>query len=69
MPFRFGLLFVRKEPSQPLLQAQRDAYQQARILILILTDDLVLELLKNRAYLGTPNTVLESEKVRFEIEF
>jgi len=66
---RFGLLFVRKVPGEGLLQAQRDAYEQSNILILIFDDTKVQKLLKARAYLGSADEVLETEKVSFEIAY
>lgn len=66
---RFGLLFVRKLPGKGLLQAQRDAYEQSNILILILDDGKVQKLLKARAYLGSADELLETEKVSFEITY
>jgi hypothetical protein len=65
---KFGLLFVRTPPAKPLLQAQRDAYEQSRILILIL-DKKLMSLLNVRAYLGEADDFLNNEKVNFEIYY
>jgi hypothetical protein len=66
---RFGLLFVRHSPAKSLLQAQKDAYEQERILILIIDDLLLCRLLQARAFLGSAEDVLENEKIKFEIDY
>jgi len=66
---RFGLLFIRRPPSKSLLQAQRNAYEQSRILILPIDDAKLGRLLIARAYLGSCDDLLEREKIRFEIEY
>lgn len=66
---RFGLLFVRKSPSKALLQAQRDAYEQSRIMILILDDQKLVRLMNARAYLGEADDFLHDEKIAFEINY
>ena len=66
---RFGLLFHRKEAKTNLKKAQRRAYEQSRILILLLDDDLVRKLLFARAFLGTTESVLATQKRDFEITY
>ncbi len=66
---RFGLLFVRTSPSKALMQAQRDAYEQSRVMILIFDDEKLMKLLNARAYLGEADDFLNNEKVNFEISY
>jgi hypothetical protein len=66
---RFGLLFVRTPPSKALLRAQRDAYEESGIFIVILDDKLVEQLLLARVFLGIVDDVLERAKIEFEVTF
>lgn len=66
---RFGLLFVRHTPSLHLLAARRRAYEESRILILILSDELVMQMLKIRAFTGHPEDILENLKIQFELSY
>ncbi|MDX6403759.1 MAG: hypothetical protein QOH70_1214 [Blastocatellia bacterium] len=66
---RFGLLFVRDSPSKSLIQAQRDAYEQSKIMIIILDDQKVTRLLTARAFLGSADDFLNNEKVTFEVNY
>jgi hypothetical protein len=67
---RFGFLFIRQSPSEALIRAQRNAYEQLpRILILLFDDSKVQKLLRARAYLGSCEELLELEKVKFEITY
>lgn len=66
---RFGLLFVRHTPSPQLLAARRRAYEESRILILILSDELVKQMLKMRAFTGHPEDILENLKIQFELSY
>jgi hypothetical protein len=66
---RFGLMFVRKPPKESLKRAQREAYEQHKILILILDDSRVVDLMYFRCFLGGAEEVLEREKVLFEVEY
>jgi len=66
---RFGLLFIRHTPSPQLLAARRRAYEESRILILILSDELVKQMLKMRAFTGHPEKILEDLKIQFELSY
>lgn len=66
---KFGLLFLRDKPTKALLQAQRDAYEQSKILILIFDDEKLLKLMAYRSYLGTADDFLSNEKFEFEINY
>jgi hypothetical protein len=66
---KFGLLFTRKIPSKSLIQARRDAYEQEKMLILILDDEKLIKFLKSRAYLLNSENFLEQEKTHFEISY
>jgi hypothetical protein len=66
---RFGLLFVRQPAGASLRKAQRDAYEQSGILVLVLDDKLVERMLLAKAFLGGAEEVLEQEKITFEVSF
>lgn len=66
---RFGLLFVRNEPSDVLKKAQRQAYEQSRIMVLILNDEIIELLIRAKAFIGSCEEVLESEKTKFEVNY
>ena len=66
---KFGILFIRNTPSNSLFQAQRDAYEQAGILILLIDDIKLKELIKYKCYLNSPEIYLENEKIKFEVEY
>jgi hypothetical protein len=66
---RFGLLFARQTTGKSLKRAQRDAYEQAKILILILNDEMLVDLLFCRSFLGNAEEVLEREKISFEVNY
>jgi len=66
---RFGLLFIRHDPSPQLLVARRRAYEESHILILILNDELVKQMLKMRAFTGHPENILEDLKIHFELSY
>jgi hypothetical protein len=65
---RFGMFFVRQSPSRSLLHAQRAAYDQ-NILILIIDDKLVSRLLSARAFARSVDSVLEDEKTKLELGY
>lgn len=65
---RFGILFVRKPPSDSVLSAQRLAYDDG-ILILIIDDELVCRMLTARAFTRSADGVLEDVKVKFELAY
>lgn len=65
----FGLLFIRHTPSPQLLAARRRAYEESRILILILSDELVKQMLKMRAFTGHSEDILEDLKIQFELSY
>jgi len=66
---RFGLLFIRNKATNSLIQAQKDAYEQNRILVLIIDDEKLKRMLIARAYLGFAEDILEDEKVNFEVTY
>lgn len=67
---KFGLLFVRENDApSSILKAQRDAYEQSGILILIITDQVLEKLIMAKAYFESCDDVLANEKVRFEINY
>jgi hypothetical protein len=66
---RFGILVTRTPPGQSLLQAQRNAFEQSRILILIIDDEKLIDMMIAHVYLGSPDEVLEREKLVFEINY
>ena len=66
---RFGLLFIRHTPSPQLLVARCRAYEESHILILILSDELVKQMLKMRAFTGRPENILEDLKIQFELSY
>jgi len=66
---RFGLLFIRHTPSPQLLVARRRAYEESRILILILNDESVKQMLKMRTFTEHPENILEDLKIQFELSY
>jgi hypothetical protein len=66
---RFGLLFLRDGLSKSLTQAQRNAYEQSRILILVINDRMLRSMLMLRSFTGAAEHVLESSKAQFEIDY
>lgn len=67
---KFGILVVREnEEKQSLLQAQRDAYEQSGILILIVDDSVLIKLILSKAYFGTCDDIIANEKIKFEINY
>jgi hypothetical protein len=66
---RFGVLVTRKGASKSAGIAQGEAYSQNRILALILDDDDVVDLMRARTFLGSPELALESKKIQFEVRF
>ncbi len=67
---KFGFLFLRNKVNSPsLLQAQRDAYEQSKIHIVIIDDELLEKLILSKVYLNSCEDVIENEKVRFEINY
>jgi hypothetical protein len=66
---RFVLLFIRKPPSRQLLEARRRAYEEHKILILILDDKVVEEMLRTSAFIRQSEHVLERLKISFELEY
>jgi len=65
----FGLLFIRQNKSSKLLTARRRAYEEAKVLILIIDDKLVEKMLKMRAITGRPEDILSDLKVQFELSY
>jgi hypothetical protein len=66
---RFGMLLTRNRPSKAVLQARREAYEQSRILVLILDDLTVTDLLMARCFLGSVDEYLQRLKREFEIGY
>jgi hypothetical protein len=67
---KFGLLFARgNDMPSSILKAQRDAYEQNGILILIITDKILERLIMAKAYFESCDDFLANEKVRFEISY
>jgi hypothetical protein len=66
---RFGLLLHRGEPSRSAREAQRQAYEQSRILILFVNEMALEKLVKYRAYLGSADAALEDMKTEFELSY
>jgi hypothetical protein len=66
---RFGLMFHRGDAGASGLQARRNAYEQSRILVLLVTDAVLVRLLGARVYLGSADAVLEDLKSDFEVHY
>jgi hypothetical protein len=66
---RFGLLFTRSGIDDGFKQAQRDAYEQNRILVLPITDEFLALMLKARAFNGSADFLLEESKANFEVRY
>lgn len=66
---RFGLLFVRKGSSESLQQAQRNAYEQTQVLILVINDRMLESMMKLRTFTGRAEHILEVAKIKFEVEY
>jgi hypothetical protein len=66
---RFGMLLTRKSPGRAVLQARRDAYEQGRVLILIIDDTHLKSLLIARAFLGRIDEQISSLKRGFEVTY
>jgi hypothetical protein len=64
---RFGLLFIRNDPSASLLKARLNAYIDSNILVLIFPDNKVREMLIHRTFLDTCDFFLEKEKAQFDL--
>lgn len=66
---KFGLLFVRHGLSASLIQAQRNAYEQSQMMILVITDRMLISMMKLRTFTGAAEHLLETAKARFEVEY
>ena len=66
---KFGLLFIRRSPSKSLLLAQKLAYEESDILILIIDDDILKKLILCRSLFGKCDDFLKMEKIKFEVEY
>lgn len=66
---RFGFIMTRSRSNRQLRAAQRRAYEEHRILILILSDENIVDMLRTRAVLNTSDDVLEQLKIEFELCF
>lgn len=66
---RFGLLFCRRGAEKSALIAQRAAYEQDKILILIISDLLLSQMLRAHAFGGSSDYILEHEKATFEVTY
>lgn len=66
---RFGLLFTRNGCDRGFAAAQRNAYEQQRILVLLITDSTLVKMLKARAFIGSADFILEDLKAGFEIAY
>lgn len=66
---KFGFLLIRGKANQTILKAQRNAYEQSNIMILILNDEDLNYLLKSKAIIGDCDEILENLKTKFEINY
>ncbi len=66
---KFGLLITRNKCSKSLIQAQRDAYEQSGILVLVIDDTRLKELMMARVFIGCADSILERYKTEFEIQY
>ncbi|GED59503.1 hypothetical protein ABER61_15485 [Brevibacillus formosus] len=66
---RFGLLFLRNKPTKRLLQARKRIYEESKILILIIDDELVEKMINYRVYTEYPEEILEELKNDFELSY
>ncbi|MED2258163.1 hypothetical protein ABEO98_10365 [Brevibacillus parabrevis] len=66
---RFGLLFLRSKPTKRLLEARKRIYEESKILILIIDDELVEKMINHRVYTGYPEEILEELKYEFELSY
>lgn len=66
---RFGLLFTRYGADAGFVAAQRHAYEQQRILVLLITDTILVRMLKARAFIGSADFILEDLKAEFEVTY
>jgi len=67
---KFGFLFVRtSEFKKSLIQAQRDAYEQNGILILIIDDRLLGKMILSKAYFGSCEDIISNQKIKFELNY
>lgn len=66
---RFGLLFHRGSPRQSLKAAQRAAYEQAGILILLINEEQLASLMLARTFVGSADGELADMKADFELAY
>jgi hypothetical protein len=66
---KFGLLFIRNQPSKSLLISRKLAYEESGILILIIDDKLLKNLILSKAWLGSCKEMIQREKIKFEMEY
>lgn len=66
---RFGLLFVRKLNSDTILLARRYAFEQSRVLILIVDDDKLIDMMVYKSIYGSIDGFLEELKTEFELNY
>lgn len=66
---RFGILLIRSSPGRAVLQARRDAYEQGKVLVLIVDDTLLKSLMIARAFLGRIDEHLGELKSAFEVTY
>ncbi|MDC7783913.1 restriction endonuclease [Priestia megaterium] len=66
---RFGILINRFEFSKELLNARRRAFEESKILILLLDDEMLKELLYTYIYLGKAESYLEDLKTDFDLSY
>lgn len=66
---RFGLLFIRGELSESLMEARRRAYEEDGALILILDDKDVEKMLLMHVFTQKPEEILQDKKNNFELTY
>lgn len=66
---KFGLLFIRNFSGQSILKAQKLAYEESGVLILIIDDERLKKLIQCKALLGSCEPYLYKLKMDFEINY
>jgi hypothetical protein len=66
---RFGMLLVRKLSNQSISKAQKLAYEESNILILVIDDEKLKKLIQCKALLGSCEHYLYKLKMDFEIDY
>jgi hypothetical protein len=66
---RFGILLIRNESNKSLITAQKLAYSDDKIMILILNDIKLKKMIYSKVLLGSPEYYLYKLKTDFDLSF